>query len=105
MEKNIARLLQNQKSRERIMEIKFHDLDIKVIELSSMVNALNQEVYVVPLPRSDDDDIPTLPMTAQFRTEARSVAEAAIETRPSVSAPTATSIMPPSAPPKSAPLA
>ncbi|KAE8767565.1 nucleolysin tiar [Hordeum vulgare] len=104
MERNIADILLNQESLERIVETKFHDLDNKVIEQTIIVNALKHEVDAVPLPISDDDN-PTLPVTAQFMTQARSAIVAAPEMRPLVSALALTSTIPPSAPPVSTPLA
>ncbi|KAE8776719.1 hypothetical protein D1007_50596 [Hordeum vulgare] len=68
MEKNINYILQNHKSLERIVENKFHVLDVKVTELATTVNKLKRE-----------------------------------DVRPSISAPTATSTVPPSAPPLSTP--
>ncbi|KAE8804929.1 Nucleolysin TIAR [Hordeum vulgare] len=103
MENNIIELLLNQKSLERIVETKFHDLDNKVTKLMTMVNALKQEGDAVPMPSSDDDDSPTLPVTIQFRTRVRFAAMAAIKTRPS--APAAAPTMPSSAPLVSTPLA
>ncbi|KAE8774601.1 hypothetical protein D1007_53004 [Hordeum vulgare] len=83
MKKNNADILLNQKSLEQIVDTKFHDRDNKVTELTIMVNALEHEVDAVPLPSSHDDSL-TLPMTAYFRTQARSAAMAALETRPQV---------------------
>ncbi|KAE8806504.1 hypothetical protein D1007_17314 [Hordeum vulgare] len=40
MEKNINELLLNQKSLERIVQTKFHDLDNKVEQLTTTVNQL-----------------------------------------------------------------
>ncbi|KAE8812622.1 Nucleolysin TIAR [Hordeum vulgare] len=97
-EKNIAELLQNQKSLERIVEAKFHDLDNKVTELTTTINALKQEVDGLPMPSSNNDDSPTLHVTTQFRTQVRYVVVASIETRSSVSAPAATPIVPSLAP-------
>ena len=37
IEKGLATLTQNQESLERIMELKFHDLDVKVTEIQSVV--------------------------------------------------------------------
>ncbi|KAE8809970.1 hypothetical protein D1007_13289 [Hordeum vulgare] len=37
MEKNIKEILQTQKSLERVMETKFHDMDVKVSELATIV--------------------------------------------------------------------
>ncbi|KAE8799642.1 hypothetical protein D1007_25025 [Hordeum vulgare] len=56
MEKNIQEILQNQKSLERVVETKFHDMDEKVMELNTIVKQLQHEVDSVQVPRSDDDD-------------------------------------------------
>ncbi|KAE8808459.1 hypothetical protein D1007_15013 [Hordeum vulgare] len=45
MEKNISEVLKNQKSLERIVDTKFHALDIKVSELTTKVNQLKQKGY------------------------------------------------------------
>ncbi|KAE8810061.1 hypothetical protein D1007_13268 [Hordeum vulgare] len=37
MENNIQEILQSQKSLERVMETKFHDMDVKVTELTTIV--------------------------------------------------------------------
>ncbi|KAI4999524.1 hypothetical protein ZWY2020_004113 [Hordeum vulgare] len=55
MEKNISEILQNWKSLERIVETKFHDLDVKVTELTTTVKQLQREVDSVQIPRSNDD--------------------------------------------------
>ncbi|KAE8773638.1 hypothetical protein D1007_54109 [Hordeum vulgare] len=64
MEKNITKILLNQKSLERIVETKFHDLDIKVTELTSTLNELKHEVDVVHTPnyKNGDDDDTSLPI-------------------------------------------
>ncbi|KAE8793520.1 hypothetical protein D1007_31803 [Hordeum vulgare] len=54
--KNINELLLNQKSLERIVGTNFHDLDVKVTELTTTVNLLKQELDAVASPNSDDDD-------------------------------------------------
>ncbi|KAE8791265.1 Pumilio-like protein 1 [Hordeum vulgare] len=56
MEKNIQQILQNQKSLERVVETKFHDMDVKLTELNTTVKKLQQEVDSVKIPCSDDDD-------------------------------------------------
>ncbi|KAE8810950.1 Pumilio-like protein 1 [Hordeum vulgare] len=56
MEKNINKLLLNQKSLGRIVEPKFCDLDTKVTELTTTVNQLKEEIDAVPSPSLDDDD-------------------------------------------------
>ncbi|KAE8766376.1 hypothetical protein D1007_62408 [Hordeum vulgare] len=65
MEKNVTDNLLNQKSLERIAETKFHDPDIKLTELTTIVNQLKHEVDAVHTPRSssDDDDDTSLPTT------------------------------------------
>ncbi|KAE8805596.1 hypothetical protein D1007_18262 [Hordeum vulgare] len=68
MEKNIMNILLNQKSLKRIMQTKFHDLDIKVTQLTTTVNHLKREVDAVHTPSSGsgaDDDM-SLPTTTQF---------------------------------------
>ena len=44
IEKGLATLTQNQESLERIMEQKFYDLDVKVTEIQSVVEQLQDEV-------------------------------------------------------------
>ncbi|KAE8816234.1 nucleolysin tiar [Hordeum vulgare] len=56
MEKNIQEILQSQKSLERVVETKFHDTDVKVSELTTIVKQLQHEVDSVEIPRSDDED-------------------------------------------------
>ncbi|KAE8819971.1 hypothetical protein D1007_02151 [Hordeum vulgare] len=55
MEKNNQEILQNQKSLERVVETKLHDMDVKVAELNTTVKQLQHEVFSVKIPRSDDD--------------------------------------------------
>ena len=43
IEKGLATLTQNQESLERIMEQKFYDLDVKVTEIQSVVEQLQEE--------------------------------------------------------------
>ncbi|KAE8786614.1 40S ribosomal protein S5-1 [Hordeum vulgare] len=74
MENNIGDILLNQKSLERIVETKFHDMVIKVTELTTTVNQLKREVDAVPLPSSSDDDYsPPLHTDTQFRTQGRNL--------------------------------
>ncbi|KAE8806068.1 hypothetical protein D1007_17746 [Hordeum vulgare] len=56
MEKNIREILQHQKSLKRVVETKFQDMDVKVMELNSIVKQLQHDVDSVQIPRSDDDD-------------------------------------------------
>ena len=44
IEKGLATLTQNQESLERIMEFKFHDLDVKVTEIHSVVEQLQDDM-------------------------------------------------------------
>src|SRR5215216_3908630 len=43
IEKSLANLTQNQESLERIIETKFYDLDLKVTEMQSVVEQLQEE--------------------------------------------------------------
>ncbi|KAE8811123.1 hypothetical protein D1007_12118 [Hordeum vulgare] len=83
MEKNITDILLNQKSLERIVETKFHDLDIKVTELTTIVNQLKHEFDVLHTPssRSGDDKDMSLPTTTQFRMQTRSAVVIVPESR------------------------
>ncbi|KAE8773469.1 nucleolysin tiar [Hordeum vulgare] len=56
MEKNIEEIMQNQKSLERFVETKFHDMDVKVTELTTIVRQLQHEVDSMEIPRSEDED-------------------------------------------------
>nr|AGW47718.1 hypothetical protein [Hordeum vulgare subsp. vulgare]QGH59160.1 hypothetical protein [Hordeum vulgare subsp. vulgare] len=103
MDNNIFEILLNQKILERIVETKFHDLDIKVTELATTVEQLKHEVDAVHTPRSrsDHDDL-SLATTTQFRTQTRCVAMPVPEARPSSSA-QASALSAPSAPAAPAP--
>ncbi|KAE8773591.1 Aspartic proteinase nepenthesin-1 [Hordeum vulgare] len=94
-EQGLSDLVKNQEILERIMEMKFHTLEVKVTELTATVASLKKEVDVSSL--SSDDNGTTLPMT-QFTTMPRSSILPAPETRPSLSAPVATTTVPPSSP-------
>ena len=52
IEKGLATLTQNQESLERIIETKFHDLDVKVKEIQTTVEKLQEEA-------EDREDRPT----------------------------------------------
>ncbi|KAE8768212.1 hypothetical protein D1007_60344 [Hordeum vulgare] len=56
MEKNIQEIMQNEKSLERVVETKFHNMDVKVTELTTIVRQLQHEVDFVEIPRSEDED-------------------------------------------------
>ncbi|KAE8811935.1 hypothetical protein D1007_11152 [Hordeum vulgare] len=79
MEKNIQEIMQNRKSLERFVETKFHNMDMKVTELTTIVRQLQHEVDYVDIPRSgdeyeDDDDYEDEsppPTTTQFNTRPR----------------------------------
>ncbi|KAE8781188.1 hypothetical protein D1007_45587 [Hordeum vulgare] len=81
MEKNIQEILQSQKSLERVVETKFHDMDVKVTELTTIVKQLQHEVASVEIPRSDDDEESPPLTTTRFSTRPRSAALHAKETR------------------------
>ncbi|KAE8802774.1 f-box wd-40 repeat-containing protein [Hordeum vulgare] len=48
--------MQNQKSLERVVETKFHNMDLKVIELITIVRQLQHEVDSMEIPRSKEED-------------------------------------------------
>ncbi|KAE8801491.1 nucleolysin tiar [Hordeum vulgare] len=50
MEKNIQDTMQNQKSLERVVETKFHNMDVKVTELTTIVWQLQHEVDSMEIP-------------------------------------------------------
>ncbi|KAE8802959.1 hypothetical protein D1007_21154 [Hordeum vulgare] len=56
MEKDIQEIMQNQKSLERVMETKFHNMDVKVTKLTTIVRQLQHEVDSMEIPRSQDED-------------------------------------------------
>lgn len=74
MEKKVSEILLNHKSLDRITETKFHDLDVKVTELTTIFQQIQHEVDSVKIPcsSSDDDDELPLPTTTPFRTQKRS---------------------------------
>ncbi|KAE8809315.1 putative LRR receptor-like serine/threonine-protein kinase [Hordeum vulgare] len=90
MEKKVSEILPKQKSLERIVETKFHDVDVKVMELTTTIQQLQHEVDPLKIPRStsddDDDDDSPLPTTTQSRNQTRSATMAVPEARPSSSA-------------------
>ncbi|KAE8782965.1 hypothetical protein D1007_43593 [Hordeum vulgare] len=79
MEKNIQEIMQNQKSLERVVETKFHNMDVKVTELATIVTQLQHEVDSMEIPRSedededddDDEDESPTPTTTRFNTRPR----------------------------------
>ncbi|KAE8771862.1 hypothetical protein D1007_56215 [Hordeum vulgare] len=111
MDKNIQEILQCQKILERVVETKFHDMDVKVTELTTIDKQLQHEVDSVDISRSDDEDddeeeSPPL-TTTRFRTQPRSVVVPAQETRHTSSAQASAPLAPApaQAPPRSTPLA
>ncbi|KAE8820178.1 hypothetical protein D1007_01890 [Hordeum vulgare] len=72
MEKNIQEILQSQKSLESVVETKFHDMDVKVTELTTIVKQLQHEVDSVEIPHSDDEEESPPITTTRFSTQPRS---------------------------------
>ncbi|KAE8805302.1 hypothetical protein D1007_18708 [Hordeum vulgare] len=54
MEKNIQEIMQNQKSLERVVETKFHNMDVTVTELTTIFRQLQHEVDSVEIPCSEE---------------------------------------------------
>ncbi|KAE8796150.1 hypothetical protein D1007_28857 [Hordeum vulgare] len=48
--------MQNQKSLESVVETKFHNMDVKVTEFTTIVTQLQHEVDSVEIPHSEDED-------------------------------------------------
>ncbi|KAE8779028.1 hypothetical protein D1007_47982 [Hordeum vulgare] len=81
MEKNIQEIMQNPKSLERVVETKFHNMDVKVTELTTIVRQLQHEVDFVEIGCSedagedkdddDDEDESPPPTTTRFSTRPR----------------------------------
>ncbi|KAI5001183.1 hypothetical protein ZWY2020_011142 [Hordeum vulgare] len=85
-EERIFEILLNQNSLDRIVETKFHDLDVKVTELNTIVQQIQHEVDSMHIFRSSsDDEEPYLPTTTQFRTQSRSAVVPVLEARPTSS--------------------
>ena len=100
IEKTLANMTANQKSLERIVETKFHDLDVKVTKIQTVVETLKSQVDEVRKgTRSDDEEHQgtSLPTIAQFQRMPRSAA-LPVTSRDTVSAPAATASVPLSAP-------
>ena len=95
IEKGLATLTQNQESLERIIETKFQDLDVKVREIQTIVEKLEEEV-------EDRSDRPTTDTFQRVPRAQRSTAVPASDTRATTSAPAATApVAPPVATPPS----
>ncbi|KAE8799647.1 hypothetical protein D1007_25030 [Hordeum vulgare] len=56
MLKKIQEIMQNHKRLERVAEKKFHNMDMKVTELTTIVRQLQHEVDSMEIPRSEDED-------------------------------------------------
>ena len=96
IEKGLATLTQNQESLERIIETKFYDLDLKVTEIQTAVEQLQEEIEEKK-GKATTDAFERVPRGQ------RSAAVPVTDTRASVSAPAATAPVPPPAPTPSAP--
>ena len=96
IEKGLATLTQNQESLERIIEQKFYDLDVKVTEIQTAVETLQEEADEKK-GKSTTDAFSRVPRGQ------RSAAVPVIDTRATASAPAATALVPPLAPTPSAP--
>ncbi|KAE8792013.1 hypothetical protein D1007_33436 [Hordeum vulgare] len=90
MEKNIEEIMQNQKSLERVAETKFHNMDVKVTELTTIVRQLQLQVDSMEIPCSEDEDEDEEndeedesppPTTTQYNTRLRLVVVPTPETR------------------------
>jgi hypothetical protein len=55
IEQGLANLVKNQESLERIVETKFHDLDVKVTEMATYLENLKADIEA----RLNDSDKPT----------------------------------------------
>ena len=88
IEKGLATLTQNQESLERIIEQKFYDLDVKVTEIQSVVEQLQEEVEEKK-GKSTTDAFTRVPRSQ------RSAAVPVPDTRATTSAPAATTSVPP----------
>ena len=88
IEKGLATLTQNQESLERIIEQKFYDLDLKVTEMQTAVEELQEEA----------DEKKGKATTDAFQRVPRGQRSAAVpvpDTRATTSAPIATASVPP----------
>ncbi|KAE8806910.1 hypothetical protein D1007_17004 [Hordeum vulgare] len=102
MENKINDFLLNQKILGRIVKTKFHDLNIKVTQMTTTVNQLKKEVDALLAPSSSYDDDSPLQTHTQFSTHGRSSSMLVPESRPSSTAPIS-ALVAPSAPPMSTP--
>ncbi|KAE8785802.1 hypothetical protein D1007_40442 [Hordeum vulgare] len=92
MENKIQEIMLNQESLERVVETTFHNMDLKVTELTTIVRQLQHEVNSMEIPRSededdDDDEDESPPLTTtRFSTQPWSVVVPAPRTRQTSSA-------------------
>ena len=91
IEKGLATLTQNQESLERIVEQKFYDLDVKVTEIQTAVEQLQEEAEE-RIGKATSDAFQRVPRGP------RSTVVPVSDARASVSAPTTTAPVPPPAP-------
>ena len=63
IEQGLANLVKNQESLERIVETKFHDLDVKVTEMATDLEKLKADVEAKL--SDDDDDVLPLPLSSR----------------------------------------
>ena len=92
----MATLTQNQQSLERIIAQKFYDLDVKVTEIQSVFEQLQEEV-------EEKKGKSTTDAFARVPRGQRSAAVSVTDTRATASAPAATAPVPPPTPTPSAP--
>ena len=90
IEKGLATLTQNQESLERIVEQKFYDLDVKVTEIQSVVEQLQDDMQ-------ERKGKTTTDTFARVPRAQRSTAVPASDARATLSAPAATAPVPPPA--------
>ena len=88
IEKGLATLTQNQESLERIFETKLHDLDVKVIEIQTSVEKIQEEL-------EDRSDKTTTDASQRVPRRQRSAAVQVTHTRATTSAPAATALVAP----------
>ena len=88
IEKGLATLTQNQESLERIFETKLHDLDVKVTEIQTSVEKIQEEL-------EDKSDKTTTDAYQRVPRRQRSAAVPVTDTRATTSAPAATASVAP----------
>ena len=96
IEKGLATLTQNQESLERIMEQKFYDLDVKVTEIQSVVEQLQDDIH-------ERKGKATTNVFARVPRAQRSVAVPVTDTRATSSAPATAPLAPVQPAPASTP--